>query len=237
MATAPHYKKLHQTLKAQILGGTYEKGNLLPSENQLSKKYKINRMTVRHALGELVKEGLIAKKAGKGSIVVTTRKSLGLLSLKGFSEVVGSLELPAQTIELKKPHFTSWDSPFFYPLSKEELKNGCIKMIRLRSADNAPIILENTYVQNKNLKDICKSPLLDNSLFHTLQVNYKIEITNVEQDMRAIKAPSEIAHLLSVRKDTPLIHIYRKYSTCVTDLFIYSSLYCNTENYTIGNKF
>jgi GntR family transcriptional regulator/GntR family frlABCD operon transcriptional regulator len=237
MSTAPQYKKLHKTLKRQILQGDYRKGSLLPSENQLSKAHKINRMTVRHALDELVKDGLITKKAGKGSIVTANRKSFGLLSLKGFSEVIGTSAHHAQTIELDRPQLTDWEQPFFYSLSDQELRNGCILMKRLRMADDVPILVEHTYFQNKDLSPICDEPLIDDSLFTTLLLNHQIEINNVEQDIRAVNAPLKIARLLGVQENMPLIQMYRKYSTSQKDFFIYSMLYCNTENYTIGNKF
>lgn len=237
MATAPHYKKLHQRLKWKIVQGDYEKGSLLPSENQLSKTHNINRMTVRRALDELVKDGLITKKAGKGSIVNGNRESLGLLSFKGFSEVIGSSEHHAKTIDLGKPQITKWQHPFFYPLSKQEMSNGCIEIVRLRFADDVPLLLESTFVQNKNIPGICEEPLIDNSLFSTLLIKYQIEIINVEQDIRAISAPSNAAELLQVEENSPVIQMYRKYTTSTKNFYIYSLLYCNTENYTIGNKF
>ena len=45
-------------------------------------------MTIRQALNELVNEGYIVRRHGKGSIVKTQIKRLGLFTFKGFSEVV-----------------------------------------------------------------------------------------------------------------------------------------------------
>ena len=70
----------------------------MPSENDLSHQFKITRATVRQALEELVKEGYIEKRQGKGSVVISDRKTLGLLSFKGFSEVLASSTLVPETI-------------------------------------------------------------------------------------------------------------------------------------------
>lgn len=58
---------LMEELKADILTGKIKMGDKLPSENQLSNRYKISRHTVRKALGLLEQEGLIEAKHGKGT--------------------------------------------------------------------------------------------------------------------------------------------------------------------------
>ena len=61
------YKKLKDELKSLIEARKMLPGEPLPSENQLARKYKISRSSVRLALHELEDEGLIIKKQGKGS--------------------------------------------------------------------------------------------------------------------------------------------------------------------------
>lgn len=237
MSRKPRYKALHETLKQQILDGTHKEGDLIPSENQLSKLYGINRMTVRRALDELVNEGLIAKRAGKGSIVVNTRKSLGLLSFKGFSEVIGTTMHQGKTVFLEQPQIAEWPESFFYELTPEQIRNGCIQLIRLRLVDEEPVMLEYTFIENEGLSDLVASPFIDSSLFKTLHLKHNIEVVNLEQDIRAISASDDVAHHLQMQVGKPLIHIYRRYHTSKTDFYIFSSLYCNTANYTIGNYF
>src|SRR5665811_2262983 len=50
-----------------------------------STQFGTTRTTVRKALDELLKEGFIEKEHGKGSRVLERGKSLGLMSIKGFS--------------------------------------------------------------------------------------------------------------------------------------------------------
>lgn len=63
------YSKLASILREQILSGFIKPGEFLMSENQLSKHYQLSRTSVRKSLDELLKEGLIVKKAGLGTIV------------------------------------------------------------------------------------------------------------------------------------------------------------------------
>ena len=127
----PRYKRLHEDIKKEILQGDISKGSLLPSENELCAKYNITRATVRQGLQELVKEGFIEKRMGLGSIVVSDRKTLGLLSFKGFSEVLKSSALSSKTLNLEPVECTAWPTPFFYELSKKEEAQNCFSLKKI----------------------------------------------------------------------------------------------------------
>ncbi len=60
------YQEIQFMLKEKIQQGVYDIGDYLPSENELCNTYGITRTTVRKALDELLKEGFIEKKRGKG---------------------------------------------------------------------------------------------------------------------------------------------------------------------------
>lgn len=237
MENLHQYQKVQQDLRKQILNGEFKEGMLLPSENTLSQKYNTTRATIRQALGELVKNGLINKQMGRGSVVISNRKTLGLLSFKGFSEVVQSASLQPTTTILEKPELTEWGPSFFYPLSAEEINAGCIRMTRLRKVNDEPVMLEYTFLPNEGLDELLHKKMINNSLFETLQTRHEIEVTQVLQDIRAVSSTAELSQLLKIKPDSPLLHIYRKYETSRPGFYIYSSLYCDTTNYTIGNLF
>ena len=233
----PQYRQLHQLLKKQILAGEFQEGDLLPSENELSAAHNITRATVRQALEELVKEKYIYKHKGRGSVVSSQRKTLGLLSFRGFSEVAEAAHLTVKTVVLQKPVLVSWEDDFFYPLSKAEKAAGCIFLERLRCADQDPVMLEYTYIPNIGLPDFLQHSLVHDSLFETLHVQYDIEIMNVEQDIRAIAAVAETARQLKLSEGSPVLHIYRRYGTSRKGFYLYSSLFCNTTQYALSNSF
>lgn len=230
----PRYLQLHALLKKQILSGEYAEGSLLPSENQLSRQHQITRSMVRQALQELEKEGLIRKQQGKGSIVDRKDQKLGLLSFRGFSEVVGASDHKASSRFLQLPQKEEWSSSFFFDLSEEERKSGCISISRLREVDSEPVMLEHTYFPDL-LEDFLDKKWVESSLFKTLQSYYHISVRSVEQYIRAIRTDQKMARLLEVREGTPLLKINRKYASSRPGFFIYSTLYCNTEQYAISS--
>lgn len=72
------YVRLYKTLKEQILSGLIKPGDYLLAENDLCKHYRLSRNSVRKALEELHKEGLVVKKVGLGTMVPPDLKSPAL---------------------------------------------------------------------------------------------------------------------------------------------------------------
>ncbi|WP_156947983.1 GntR family transcriptional regulator [Rubrobacter radiotolerans] len=77
------YQRLRQDLLARIRRGEFTPGSLLPSENQLCKQYGVSVTTARRAFLELVKEGVVQRKAGVGTMVapIVRHARLSFLSI------------------------------------------------------------------------------------------------------------------------------------------------------------
>lgn len=233
----PQHQRIREALKQQIQGGEFPQGSLLPSENELSTRFGTTRMTVRQALGELVREGFIERQHGKGSFVKSERQALGLLSFRGFSDVVGATSHAVRTEFLGPPRPADWPEPFFYPLSAEERAGGCLVLERLRLAGTDPVMLEQSFLPAPGLDDLLTDGLVDGSLFKTLSVRHGLGIRNLDQTLRAVTATPEQARIFGCRKATPLVYVERRYATTRTGFFVYSQLHCFTEKYALGNSF
>jgi len=235
MKSLPQYKRLFETLRKHIVGGVYNEGDLLPSENELCRIYGMTRPTVRQSLAALANEGYISKHQGKGSIVHGLPKEIGILSVSGTTTAVGGRNL--RTRILAKPVVKAWDEPFMFTLSDLERESGCIYLERLRLLDGKPIFYDISYIPNLKLPRITSRQFEDRSLFQILRDNYQVEIKGGEQRIRAIKASEKIRRFLKIRAGEPVLHLERKLETNRHDLFLYSSIYCNTEKYSIYGTF
>lgn len=71
----PKYKSIAKTLIEKIKKGEYKKNDFLPSEAELSKMFKVSRVTIRQALNILINDGLIKPIAGVGSVVINDGSS------------------------------------------------------------------------------------------------------------------------------------------------------------------
>lgn len=63
------WRQIARTLEQDVAAGAHPVGARLPSEGQLAARFGVNRHTVRRALGELSRQGLIRIEQGRGSFV------------------------------------------------------------------------------------------------------------------------------------------------------------------------
>lgn len=231
----PLYRKIQGILKEKITSGEYAEGTMLPSEHELCDMFKATRMTVRQALKELVQEGYIIRKHGKGSTVSAIRKSLGLLSLKGWTEVVSASERHGQTTVLRGPMSEKLVHPVFAHLMAPSELLDFFVLERLRSVEQDPVMLETTYLPIQELTDFATLPLIDGSVFRTLFMRYKIDVQDMVQEVKAVSADKQVAQALGIKVKSPVLHIIRRYSTSLPGFYLYSSTYCNTDKYAVSS--
>lgn len=234
MGKPTKYREIQGYLKKKIQQGDYAAGEYLPSENELCRQFSITRTTARKALDELVKDGYIERKHGKGSCVKERNRSLGLLNVQGFSEAVGE---NMKTVFLRKPTKGKWDSEILQTVSESDLQSPCLYFERIRCVGSEPVMLEKNWFSGHILPGIVGSEFIQGSFFKTLSKKYFIEITGSSQELRAELACEKKSGLLKISPGSPVLHISIKFLTSHPGLTIYSELYCVTTVYPVGNSY
>jgi len=235
MDNIPQYRKLYELLREQIMKGVFGEGSLLPSENELCTVHGTTRPTVRHALDLLVKDGLIVKKQGKGSIARKPPQNIGILSISGTASAIGNRYL--KTDILQKPVIRPWPDNFPFNLTETEKAGGCIYMERLRYVDKKPVFYDINHLPNFNLARFTIRSFENKSLFEVLRKHYQVYIVGGEQKLKAIIPGNDIRNLLKVSEGHPILQIQRKLITNKEEFNIYSTIYFNSENHYIFGKF
>jgi multiple sugar transport system substrate-binding protein len=69
----PLYYQLKTLIKKQIEQGELRPGDRVPTEAELCERYDISRTPVREALLDLVREGMLVRRAGRGTFVASTK--------------------------------------------------------------------------------------------------------------------------------------------------------------------
>ena len=99
MPRTPIWREIYDTLRTEVVDGSFKAGDKLPTEKELSERFNVNRHTVRRALAELSLAGIISVRRGSGAYV-----SEGVLDYKigprtRFSQNVSELgRTPSQKI-------------------------------------------------------------------------------------------------------------------------------------------
>lgn len=72
----PIYEQIYNQLKVQIIGGTLQEDDALPSIRNLARDLRISVITTKRAYDELEKEGFLYTVAGKGCFVAAKNTAL-----------------------------------------------------------------------------------------------------------------------------------------------------------------
>lgn len=80
-----HYQ-LTNALREYIQKGQWNIGDLFPADRELMEQYNVSATTVRRAVKQLVNEGWLARKPGKGTFIVKEPIREDLIQLTGFFE-------------------------------------------------------------------------------------------------------------------------------------------------------
>lgn len=231
----PQHRKVYEILREHINEGVFAGGDLLPSENDLCTVHKVTRPTIRKALDRLANEGYIVRHQGKGSIVKGIPKGIGILSLTGTTSAIGEDIL--RTHIIVKPEVRSWESAFTFTLNQREIESGCIYMERLRLVNNKPVFFDTNMIPNINLPRFTSRNFENKSLFDILRKNYQIEVKGGEQKLLAIKADEHIQRYFKVEAGHPVLQLNRKIETNRPGYYIYSQVFCNTDEYALYGMF
>lgn len=82
----PLYVQIRESIRERVKEGEFEVGSLLPSEESLAKEYGVSRMTLRHALDDLLTDGIIIRKHGVGTIISSSKVVRDYSQLTSFFE-------------------------------------------------------------------------------------------------------------------------------------------------------
>ena len=61
--------RVREAIRDRIAAGEWKPGDLIPAESKLLDVFAVSRATIRQALLELVREGLLVRKQGRGTFV------------------------------------------------------------------------------------------------------------------------------------------------------------------------
>ncbi|WP_227656362.1 GntR family transcriptional regulator [Enterococcus avium] len=74
----PLYFQVKEDIEKKIKEEVYIEGEALPSEIALIDQYNVSRTTIRQAVEQLVNDGLLERRRGKGTFVKKERYFLGM---------------------------------------------------------------------------------------------------------------------------------------------------------------
>ena len=198
---SPLYQQLMARLKNDILAGVYPSGARIPSEQLLCETYGVSRVTVRKAMLDLVQEGLLVRRQGKGTFVTSPKYGRDYTHIQGFSESCLARGLKPGARLLQK-EIVAPKSSILESLGLDE-NSQTVKIVRLRYVNDEPMVIETSYFPLDYAFLLQEN--LDGSLFQVLREKKDLVIDGSKKIVEICRATTEEARWLKLRKNAPLL--------------------------------
>lgn len=201
----PYYVQIKHVLLERIRNNEYTDQSLLPSETALSQEFSVTRMTVRKALDELKREGMITTERGKGSRVTTKKIEQSLQRFYRFGKEVGDTGVPAKSriIERKTCDPPAEISEMFH--SQEPF----YFFVRVRYFEDTPLSLEHVYIPVSVAPGLIDEPIEMVSIAELLEKKYNIPIIKATEYLTPRIADTYEAEQLELQPATPIFQTER----------------------------
>ena len=202
----PLYKQIVEDIKSNIALGNYRRGEKIPSEFELSSMFSVSRVTVRRAIEELVKEGYLESRQGKGTFVTYHQAPNKIRQRKGrlaFSVVRPEHEAKTTTQVLDRSVVPTppEERPFFGDSVDSVVLISCV-----RSVDDVPILAEQVMLPYDRFSFLLDEQLDGSTPLELIREHVELEPSSFSNHtIEVVTANINMASSLDVSPGEPLL--------------------------------
>lgn len=197
------YREIADSIRGKIMSHEYTVGQKLPYEYALCVNYHCNKETMKKALDILVKEGIIIRRRGAGTFVkeVPTGAFPNTIFERSFyRRFAGKKKVSTEVIEFE---IIPADDFLANRLQIEE-SDFIYHIIRLRSLDDRPYVIEITYIPLSLIPNL-KVDVLRHSLYEYASNTLHLKLQSCHINISAALATDLERDFLKLKEDEPFI--------------------------------
>lgn len=210
--TSPYrlYHSLGQVIRSKIQSGEWAVGKQIPSERMLIQAFGVSRATVRQAIENLVKEGILYRQHGKGTFVAPPKIIHGTLRILDFTTIMKRNGLtPSSRLLGKELYIPPLDIRRALELPES---HKVFYIERLLSVNNLPMVIENTYIPAARFPGLLDNYIIAEEPLTFINHYYGIQISKESESFEPVILENYEANLLGVKLGFPALwveyHVY-----------------------------
>lgn len=211
LSNIPLYVQVYDAMRDNIVSHRWLPRQRLPSEAELVEQFNVSRITVRRAVDELVRDGLVIRQKGLGAFVAPPRHSSSVTMLtsltedlieKGFhpgTEILDFSVVPAAVEVAQRLNLSPGEQVF--------------RVERRRFADDKVVALNLSYIPYTVCPKLSREDVAVGSLYGVLEAKYGLSIRKASRDFEMVEAGEYEARLLEIPAGTLILRITGTVST------------------------
>lgn len=206
--TGPKSDIVRQWLLEQITTGAIARDQQLPSESDLISRFGVSRVTVRRALDDLRRSGMIEGRQGRGYFVRPVRTVQDLGRLQGFGEMMAALGVEVGSRVLASGEVAA---PADVARALQVEKGApVIRIARIRLAGGVPLSFDVSFFPVEVGRRLLPLDLAHQDIFRLLEAEIGIELGFADLRIEIMRGgDAEAIRHLGAASDEPILRIER----------------------------
>ncbi len=192
----PLHHQVFRDLKAALDTSEWRPGDRMPTERELAERYGCSLITIRHALGELVREGRIERTRGRGTFVLPPRIERDIGGTMSFAEEMRRRGLDPATRVITARIETAGEVVAAHLGIAQDAPVVHLERVRLGSGE--PLLLEQARLPAERFPGLLAFDFERRSLYDILADRYSTPIVRARESVEPVALRRREAELLGV---------------------------------------
>jgi GntR family transcriptional regulator len=204
ISSMPLHARISQMLIDLIEGGELAVGERLPAEREIAEMLGVSLAPVRQAILDVVNKGLLIRGSGRGTFVHGPGLDEKVSILHSFSESRRAQHVEVDTQVLRQERV---------PMPPEAARalgvreRTAMLLERVAIVGREPVALLQAYLSLRAYPKLVDTPLVNRSLYETLQDHYQTAVTKAESVIELVRSTSAEADKLGIAVGEPLLRV------------------------------
>ncbi len=209
MKSLTAYEEVKQKITEDLVRGRYPMGQALPAEKDLSKELDVSIGTLRKAVDELVAEGIVVRRQGRGTYVA--EHDLKRLLYYFFHVVKHDVDKKAnprvELVSLNTAVATKEEA------SKLNIKEGAPvwRLVNCLYLEERCVMIDQITLDKKRFKNLTRAEFInrEGSIYQLYQKKYGQTVVRSSERLRASLVSKQHAEWLDIKANSPVLVIRR----------------------------
>lgn len=206
--SVPLYQSIKLELIRAISGGKVQAGMALPTEKEISDRYKVSIGTVRRAMADLVAEKVLVRQQGRGTFLAPFDARRMLNSFWHIVRKDGEREIPiVQTLRFEE---TTANAHTAHRL-RIRVGEPIFRVVNLLLLGGAPTLLDGIQIPKSLFPTLTQSQFVkrDSTVYDLYRNGFGVTIARTVDQLSSVSADADTARKLDIALGTPLLEIVR----------------------------
>ena len=204
----PLYESVRARIVDRLRSGHWSPGDRIPTEAQLASEFDVGIGTIRRAVEDLVAEGVLIRRARRGTTVAKHTEDHSFDLYFSFVDPAGQpIKLSARMLGFKKEAA----SPEAARALRLDRRGRVARIDNLRLLDETPLMLDRIWVPLERFVDLSADKFANrrSSIYGFYQEAFGISVVRVVENLGACIADEALAESLALPVGEALLRIER----------------------------